>query len=44
MEPSIFLSHDSGCNDPECCGGRNYDGIIIECKCGVSEEVECKDS
>jgi len=43
QQPEIFLRHDGGCGDPDCCGGRNYYGITIKCKCGILEEIDCED-
>ena len=39
-EANLKLDDDSGCNDPECCGGRSY-WIEAKCECG---EIETTDS
>lgn len=41
--PKIELKHDSGCYDPDCCGGRHYYGIRIKCICGNIQEIDCED-
>jgi len=36
----VTLENDSGCSDPECCGGRN-EWIEIECeKCKKVEKID----